>query len=64
MIGDNPRADILGANQANIQSILVQSGVYEPGSLPALPESQVPTFEVANMEEAVKLICDQENLKL
>ena len=31
MIGDNPRGDILGANQKNWRSILVRSGIYKPG---------------------------------
>lgn len=57
MIGDNPAGDILGANKLGIKSILVRSGIYEAGKY-ELTEETRPTFEVENMEEAVKLILD------
>lgn len=63
MIGDNPAGDILGANKLGIKSILVRSGIYDPHQY-ELTEEMTPTFEVENMEEAVRLILNQENLKV
>ena len=63
MLGDNPPGDIVGANLANISSILVQSGVYTADKRSTLTGDSVPDFEVANMEEAVKLIMDLVGLK-
>ena len=64
MIGDNPLGDIAGANRANWRSILVQSGVYKPEDRESLSGDQIPTYEVADMKEAIELIIDVENLKV
>ncbi|KAI0686731.1 HAD hydrolase [Cytidiella melzeri] len=50
MVGDNPASDIAGANAAGWNSVLVRTGVYDPADGPPAHE---PTFEVANVEEAV-----------
>ena len=63
MLGDNPLGDIVGANRSNIKSILVQSGIYRSELRETLTGDQVPGYEVANMEEAVRLIMEIEGLK-
>jgi len=63
MLGDNPLGDIVGANRSNIKSILVQSGIYRSELRETLTGDQVPDYEVANMEEAVRLIMEIEGLK-
>ena len=66
MIGDNPASDIAGANafssQAGIdwKSVLVESGVYEAGSV---PEHQ-PTAIAKGVKEAVQLAFEAEGLIL
>ena len=64
MIGDNPKADILGANQMGEgwNSVLVQSGVYNPKDRSNLPAEQTPTFEAENMQAAVRKIIEKERL--
>jgi len=62
MIGDNPMGDIVGANRAGIRSILVRSGIYTADKKHMLKGDAMPSFEVANMEEAVKLIMQLEGL--
>lgn len=62
MIGDNPMGDIVGSNQAGWRSILVQSGIYQKQQKDSLKGDEIPDYEVANMEEAVKLIMDLESL--
>ncbi len=62
MIGDNPEGDIEGANRKGWTSILVRTGLFtgEQPNHPDHPASHV----VQDMEEAVKLICRIENLKI
>ena len=64
MIGDNPKGDIVGSNRMGKgwNSMLVQSGIYKPVNRAALQGDEVPTFEVKNMQEAVKTIIDKEGL--
>lgn len=56
MVGDNPESDILGANQfksplgTEWTSILVNTGVYVPGTVP----THKPKMNVMNVLEAVK----------
>ncbi|KAI0344295.1 HAD-superfamily hydrolase [Trametopsis cervina] len=52
MVGDNPASDIAGANGAGWRSVLVRTGVYDPTEGPPAHE---PTFEAADVEEAVTL---------
>ncbi|OTB09086.1 hypothetical protein M426DRAFT_51357 [Hypoxylon sp. CI-4A] len=55
MIGDNPESDIVGANSyksrfgIDWKSVLVETGVYVPGSVP----KHRPTHTASNVEEAV-----------
>jgi len=61
MIGDNPEGDIEGANRKGWTSILVRTGLFTgPGNDTNHPASHV----VEDMEEAVRLICRLESLKL
>lgn len=61
MIGDNPEGDIEGANRKGWTSILVRTGLFKgPGNDANHPASHV----VEDMEEAVRLICRLERLKL
>lgn len=53
MIGDNPRADICGANRAKWTSFLTQTGVHQG---PENDELNPATFVVYNFEEAVDII--------
>ena len=64
MIGDNPPGDIKGPNQmgAGWNSMLVHSGVYQPQDRDSLPIDERPTFEVKNMEEAIKKVIEKERL--
>lgn len=48
---DNPESDIAGANAAGWSSILVHTGVYSPSDGEPTHE---PTFQAADVEEAVK----------
>ena len=64
MIGDNPAGDILGANREGWVSILVRSGIYAPEGRHKLSAEMTPTHEVDDMEAALKLIANHENLKL
>ncbi len=56
MIGDNPASDIAGANTYESQcgyqwkSILVETGVYRAGTVPA----HQPTHTAKNVKEAVE----------
>lgn len=65
MVGDNPESDIKGANQfkspSNIEwtSILVDTGVYVPGTIP----TQEPKANVANVLEAVKWALEEQGWK-
>ncbi|CAL1708220.1 unnamed protein product [Somion occarium] len=61
MVGDNPESDIVGANAAGWNSILVRTGVYDPE---AGPPKHKPTMEVEDVEEAVKWAIDREMQKL
>ena len=59
MIGDNPNADIKGANQAGWESILVRTGVFQGAENdPTNPAKYV----VDDFYEAIKLICKLENI--
>ncbi|GJJ07766.1 hypothetical protein Clacol_001971 [Clathrus columnatus] len=49
--------DISGANAANWSSVLVHTGVYDPETG---PPAHSPTHQAANVEEAVKLVLEQE----
>ncbi|KAJ7594670.1 HAD-like domain-containing protein [Mycena floridula] len=60
MIGDNPASDIAGAIGANWKSVLVHTGVYEPGGKKQLDASNTPTHESQNVEEAVRWALEQE----
>ena len=64
MIGDNLSGDIKGPKlmEAGWNSILVQSGVYQPEDRDSLPADERPTFEVKNMEEAIKKVIEKERL--
>ena len=59
-VGDNPKSDIRGANNAgdNWRSVLVRTGVFCSGS--ANDEEDPADFVVADLKEAVKLIIDHE----
>ncbi|GJE96802.1 HAD-superfamily hydrolase [Phanerochaete sordida] len=57
MIGDNPESDIAGANGAGWNSVLVQTGVYDPANGP--PPHQ-PTHIASDVEEAVRYAIDRE----
>ncbi|KAG8823121.1 hypothetical protein FRC17_009399 [Serendipita sp. 399] len=52
MIGDNPESDIAGANKAGWNSVLVHTGVFNPGGG---PPSHSPTFQARDVEEAVQM---------
>ncbi|KAJ3362174.1 hypothetical protein GGF31_001797 [Allomyces arbusculus] len=53
-VGDNPHADILGANRHGWHSLLVRTGVYQAGT-PAV----TPTAIVDHVEGAVQLVWDR-----
>ena len=46
-----------------MRSILVQSGIYDEADRSKLQGDSVPTYEVPDMFEAVRLIIREENLK-
>ncbi|KAG8893338.1 hypothetical protein FRB99_002040 [Tulasnella sp. 403] len=50
MVGDNPASDIAGANNAAWKSVLVHTGVYDPGQG---PPAHTPTIEAEDVEKAV-----------
>jgi ribonucleotide monophosphatase NagD (HAD superfamily) len=58
MIGDNPAADIRGANDAGEpwRSVLVRSGSIVGGDPQALPPRDRPSAVAAHLEEAVERI--------
>ncbi|KAH8898339.1 HAD-superfamily hydrolase [Thozetella sp. PMI_491] len=66
MIGDNPESDIAGANAyesrygSQWRSILVETGVYVAGSLPAY----APHFKAKTVNDAVELALEEEGLEL
>ena len=53
-------SDIAGANLARWNSVLVHTGVYDPRHRSSLPESKRPTFEGKDVEEAVRLVINEE----
>ncbi|KNE66228.1 TIGR01456 family HAD hydrolase [Allomyces macrogynus ATCC 38327] len=53
-VGDNPHADILGANRHGWHSLLVRTGVYQAG-IPAI----TPTAVVDQVESAVQFVWDR-----
>ncbi|KAJ2997769.1 hypothetical protein NUW58_g545 [Xylaria curta] len=65
MIGDNPESDIKGANgyksRAGIdwKSVLVETGLYVPGSRPP----SKPTYHALNVQDAVELALKEEEAK-
>lgn len=59
MIGDNPKADIKGANNIGWNSILTRTGVFKgEGNDPEDPATVV----VADFHEAIERILERENL--
>ena len=54
---DNPESDIAGANVAGWQSILVNTGVYDPSR--GRP-THLPTHFAEDVEEAVKWAIERE----
>jgi HAD superfamily hydrolase (TIGR01456 family) len=66
MIGDNPESDIRGANAfqsrfgAEWKSVLVESGVYGPGTTPAYQ----PTFIAKDVKDAVEKALASEGVKI
>ncbi|KAH6655715.1 HAD-like domain-containing protein [Truncatella angustata] len=66
MIGDNPESDVRGANTfksrigAEWKSILVESGVYEPGTKPTYE----PTFIAKDVRDAVTQVLVREVVEL
>ncbi|KAI1662615.1 HAD-superfamily hydrolase [Daldinia decipiens] len=64
MIGDNPRSDIVGAKDFKSRcgykwkSVLVETGVHVPGSVPA----HQPDHTAANVKEAVEWVLRKEKL--
>ena len=60
MIGDNPDGDIEGANRKGWESILVRTGIFE--SKEANHLKYPAKYVVDDMEAAVRLICEKENL--
>ena len=52
--------DIAGANLAQWNSVLVHTGVYDPQHRSSLPGSKTPTFEAKDVEEAVRLVINEE----
>ncbi|KAG7090938.1 hypothetical protein E1B28_010010 [Marasmius oreades] len=52
MIGDNPESDIAGANAAGWSSVLVHTGVFDPGS--GAPPAHTPTYQARDVEAAVQ----------
>ncbi|KAJ1889350.1 hypothetical protein LPJ66_008075 [Kickxella alabastrina] len=62
-IGDNPAADIAGANGAGWQSVLVRTGVFD--GAPGTNDATNPATKVAeHVEEAVAWIIEAENKRL
>lgn len=58
-IGDNPKSDIRGGNQAGWKTILVRSGVFTGEK----NDHQDPgTYVVDNMKQAFELICEKERI--
>ncbi len=59
MIGDNPKSDIKGANDAKIKSILVKTGIYskETNDL-----ENPATYFVENFQSAIQLILKLEKV--
>ncbi|KAF3058111.1 putative CDP-alcohol phosphatidyltransferase class-I family protein C22A12.08c [Daldinia childiae] len=64
MIGDNPRSDIAGANDFESRcgykwkSVLVETGIYVPGSVPAYQ----PDHTAKDVKEAVQWVLRKEKL--
>lgn len=59
-IGDNPRADVRGANRAGWVPILTRSGVYADGD--PLPPTDTPAVVVDGVADAWEWICEREGL--
>lgn len=59
-IGDNPHADIQGANDAgdNWRSILVRTGIYDGSAAP----EHTPDVDVESVYEAIAHIYEEEGL--
>lgn len=62
MIGDNPAADIRGANNAKWRSILVKTGVYHPEPGQTNDEKDPAEYVVEDFEEAIDLILATEGV--
>ena len=67
MIGDNPAADIRGANNNNCKSILVKTGVWNSvnptdGTELENDQNDPATYVVDSVYEAYKLILEKEQL--
>jgi ribonucleotide monophosphatase NagD (HAD superfamily) len=60
MIGDNPDGDIEGANRKGWESILVRTGIFE--SKEPNHHKYPAKYVVDDMEAAVKLIFEKENM--
>lgn len=61
MVGDNPRADIQGANIIGWGSFLTQTGVHQG---PENDKMHPATMVVSNFEEAVEIILKIQKDKL
>lgn len=53
-------SDIVGANLAGWNSVLVHTGVYDPQGRSQLSKLKVPTFEAKDVEEAVRMAIHEE----
>ena len=62
MIGDNPAADIRGANNFGWKSILVKTGVFNPKHGELNDKDDPAHYVVHNFEEAVNLILKEESV--
>ncbi|CAI2373274.1 unnamed protein product [Moneuplotes crassus] len=62
MIGDNPLADIKGANQMGWTSILVKTGNYQPEEGQTNDLENPATHVVDNFSQAIELILEAENI--
>ncbi|KIP05781.1 hypothetical protein PHLGIDRAFT_119546 [Phlebiopsis gigantea 11061_1 CR5-6] len=61
MVGDNPESDIAGANAAGWNSVLVQTGVYDPADG---PPRHTPTHHAEDVEAAVRYAIEREIKRL
>lgn len=59
-LGDNPASDIAGANRHGWIGVLVETGVFRPGT--PLPVTEKPEVIVKNVEEGIEWILRKEGI--